>query len=191
MSQYQFYSATTIVVIIFLIFIKLPFLQVCNTSFGVAHQGKRDVERHLSRAEHVKKAKVVKHCQPMTSFCTTDDDNDKVTSAEVLFTSFILEHNLPFESASHAAPLFRKMFPDSKIAKKYGCAATKTAAIVNYALAPEMLRPVVEYMRKEPFSLAIDGSSDTGTESMYPLVVRIFDINTSTVGTKLWHVSSP
>ena len=148
----------------------------------------RDVERHLSRAEHVKKAKVVKQCQPMTSFCTTDDDNDKVTSAEVLFTSFILEHNLPFESASHAAPLFRKMFPDSKIAKKYGCAATKTAAIVNYALAPEMLRPVVEYMRKEPFSLAIDGSSDTGTESMYPLVVRIFDINTSTVGTKFWHM---
>ena len=46
---------------------------------------------------------------------------------------------------------------------KYSCAATKTAAINSYALAPELRDPVVEYMKLSPFSLAIDGSSDTGT----------------------------
>lgn len=47
----------------------------------------------------------------------------------------IFEHNLPFEAAAHAGPLFCRMFPDSKIAKKYGWAATKTATIVNYVPA--------------------------------------------------------
>lgn len=41
---------------------------------------------------------------------------EKVTNAEVLFTGFILEHNLPSEWSLHVGPLFRKMFPVSKIA---------------------------------------------------------------------------
>ena len=69
------------------------------------------------------------------------------------------------------------MFPDSEIAKKYGCAATKTAAIINYAIAPSLHSPLIEYLQQNPFSLAIDGSSDTGTENMHPLVVRIYDVN--------------
>ena len=60
-----------------------------------------------------------------------------MTNAEVLFTGFLLERNLPFEAAFHAGHLFCVMFPDSEIAKKYGCAATKTEAIINYAIAPE------------------------------------------------------
>ena len=73
-----------------------------------------------------------------------------------MFTAFLLEHNLPYEASSHAGPLFRKMFPDSEIAKKYGCAATKTAAIVNYALAPSLHDPLVFHLREKPFSLATD-----------------------------------
>ena len=92
-------------------------------------------------------------------------------NAEVLFTGYILEHNLPFEAASHAGPLFRKMFPDSDIAKKYGCAATKTAAIINYAIAPSLHSTLIDYLQHNPFSLAIDGSSGIGSENMYPLVI--------------------
>uniref|UniRef100_H3AIW8 HAT C-terminal dimerisation domain-containing protein n=1 Tax=Latimeria chalumnae TaxID=7897 RepID=H3AIW8_LATCH len=117
---------------------------VCNDTFRVTHQGKRDVERHLT-TEHKRLAQMFKVCKPLTSVFAAGTLQNKVINAEVLFTGFILEHNLPLEAAAHAAPLFRKMFPDSAIAKKYG--------------------------------LAVDGSSDTGTESMYLLVVRIFDIN--------------
>ena len=114
-------------------------------------------------------------CQSLTSFLPDRSSQEKVTNAEVLFTSYILEHNLPFEAAAHAGPLFRRMLPESEIAKKYGCAATKTAAIVNYAIAPSLHSPLMEYLQQNPFSLAVDGSSDTGTENMYPLVVRIYE----------------
>ena len=60
----------------------------------------------------------------------------KVIGAEVKFTSFVLEHNLPIAVVDHAGPLFRSMFPDSKIAQYYGSGRTKTTSINNEALAP-------------------------------------------------------
>ncbi len=142
---------------------------VCKKTFGIVHQGKRDVERHLDGSEHKRLTQVVNSCQPLTTLLQDRTAQEKVTNAEVLFTGYILEHNLPFEAAAHAGPLFQRMFPDSTIAKKYGCAATKTAAIVNYAIAPSLHNPLVENLQQNPFSLAIDGSSDSGTESMYPM----------------------
>ena len=90
---------------------------VCNATFGIAHQGKRDVERHLEGSEHKRLAQQVNSCHSLTSFFPDRLSQEKVINAEVLFTGFILEHNLPFEAAAHAGPLFRAMFPDSEIAK--------------------------------------------------------------------------
>ena len=39
--------------------------------------------------------------------------------AELLFSGFLVEHNLRLDIADHAAKLFRNMFPDSKIVIKY------------------------------------------------------------------------
>ena len=161
---------------------------VCNSSFGIAHQGKRDVERHLEGSEHKRLAQQVHSCRSLTSFFPDRLSQEKVINAEVLFTGFILEHNLPFEAAAHAGPLFRAMFPDSEIAKKYGCAATKTAAIINYAIAPSLCSPLIEHLQQNPFSLAIDGSSDTGTENMYPLVVRVYNEKTGEICSRFWHM---
>uniref|UniRef100_H2ZU74 DUF4371 domain-containing protein n=1 Tax=Latimeria chalumnae TaxID=7897 RepID=H2ZU74_LATCH len=161
---------------------------VCNGTFRVTHQGKRDVEKHLTGTEHERLAQMFKACKPLTSVFAAGTLQNKVINAEVLFTGFILEHNLPFEAAAHAAPLLCKMFPDSAIAKKYGCAVTKTAAIINYAMAPDTRNQVVSYMKEQPPSLAVHGSPDTGTESMYPLVVRIFDINRSEICSKFWYM---
>lgn len=42
--------------------------------------------------------------------------------SEVLFTSFLVEHNIPLSAADHAGALFKQMFPDSDIASKCSCA---------------------------------------------------------------------
>lgn len=157
------------------------------SSFSISHQGKKDVQRHLSGAHHKQNTRASDGCQTINSFFKKKSE-EQVTYAEVLYTGYLLEHNLPFEAAAHARPLFRKIFPDSEIAKTYGCAATKTAAIINYAMAPGMLNPVLNYFQQNPFSLAIDGSSDTGTESMYPLVVCIYDVNRGEVTSCFWHM---
>ena len=42
-----------------------------------------------------------------------------VIKAEILFTSFLIEYNMPVMSADHAIGLFQAMFFESKIAKMY------------------------------------------------------------------------
>ena len=45
--------------------------------------------------------------------------SQNVVKAELLFSDFLVEHNLPFSTADHAAKLFWDMFPDSKAVIKY------------------------------------------------------------------------
>jgi hypothetical protein len=56
----------------------------------------------------------------------------KIMSAELMFTNFLVEHDIPFAAANHAGDLFKKMFPDSKIAKGFQCGRTKTTALVAF-----------------------------------------------------------
>ncbi|KAF3840290.1 hypothetical protein F7725_019007 [Dissostichus mawsoni] len=59
-------------------------------------------------------------------------------------------------------PLFKECFPDSKIAQKYSSARTKTTAIINKCVAPYLMDELVKNLCDQPFSLATDGSNDTG-----------------------------
>ena len=93
----------------------------------------------------------------------------------MLFTGFLIEHNLNVASSDHAGPLFRRMFPDSKIAAKYGCARTKTAAII-YVMG-KSTAAIATSTRTGPFSLSTDGSNDGGSEQLYPVLLTYFDEN--------------
>ena len=58
---------------------------------------------------------------------------DAVTRAEVLHIKFIAQHNLSLLSSDHMTKLHEKMFPDSKITKRFACSRAKTACILNGA----------------------------------------------------------
>ena len=101
-----------------------------------------------------------------------DDVSTMVIGAEVKFAAFLLEHNLPIAAADHAGPLFRSMFPDSRIASYYGSARTKTTSIINKALAPEFASSVIDMVQKQPFTLSLDGSNEQ-EQKLVPLTVRV------------------
>ena len=104
-----------------------------------------------------------------------------MTAAEVRNTMMIAHHNAALCLADHIGPMQRKNFPDSKIAQNYRCARTKTACILNYAIAPLLRDELVAQMKVEPFSLSVDASSDTGLSKMNPLTVRIHDATSKVV----------
>ena len=95
-----------------------------------------------------------------------------------------MQHNIPLAVSDHLGPLFKDVFSDSKIAKAYSSARTKSTSMVNGALASHYRDELVTKMQKEPFALAIDGSSDNGIKKMNPLTVRVFDINKQRVTTQ-------
>ena len=115
----------------------------------------------------------------MTDFFTSESSADQVINAELLATDFLVEHNLPMAVADSLGPLFKKAFPDSKIAKQYHCGATKTSCIKNDALVPYFLQKTVESMKTKPFTLSTDASNDTALAKMNPLIVTIFYISRS------------
>ena len=71
------------------------------------------------------------------------------------------------------------IFPDSNIAKSYACGRTKTSAIINKAMGPHCHEYLVEHCKSHPFSIGIDGSSDTEESKMNPMTIRIFDLSRS------------
>ena len=101
--------------------------------------------------------------------------------AEVRNAVMLAEHNAPLSMADHIGPMAKKNFPDSDIAQSYHSARTKTACILNHAVAPDLKRQLVAAMQEQPYSLSTDASSDTGLSKMNPLTVRIFDVNRNVV----------
>lgn len=55
----------------------------------------------------------------------------QVIKAESLFTLMVAKHNCSFSLADHFTKLAPVMFPDSEIARQYGCKRTKTMAIIR------------------------------------------------------------
>ena len=96
----------------------------------------------------------------------------------------LVQHNIPIALANEMTPLFQDVFSDSEIAKRYASRHTKTACLINGALAPHYQQELVAYMKENPYALTIDGSSDNSIEKMNPLTVRIFDQVSGTVCTR-------
>ncbi|KAJ8036899.1 Zinc finger MYM-type protein 6 [Holothuria leucospilota] len=97
-----------------------------------------------------------------------------VINAEVLCTNFIVEHNISIAVTEHTGPLFRKMFPDSAIAKEYSCSRTKTSQVIT-CLAKNDADLLTSKLKTQPFSIATDGSTDMDSVKLYPVLIKTFD----------------
>ena len=82
--------------------------KLCSKPFYITHLGYSDVERHLSSIWHTTRSRDIL-LQPKITDCFTSlkhSCSSKVNIAEVKFTAFPLEHNLPLSVVHHAGPLF-------------------------------------------------------------------------------------
>lgn len=160
------------------------FCTVCACDFMIQHGGRDDCRRHIESKKHVDNGRLRHENKPISDFFPQNNDENAVMKAEMLFTSFVIEHNVAIASTDHAGALFRAMFPDSKIAKKYGSARTKTSAIIQ-DLAKKTQRDIVKFLQKNPFSIATDGSNDNDDNKLYPLVISYFNESEGKIDTLL------
>ena len=101
-----------------------------------------------------------------------DSVGDKTTTAEIYFATFIAEHNLPFLTADHFTKLYKKMFPDSKIAEGFACGRMKITAIVKCALAPALNAEVIAKCQKSPSTILCDGGNYMIEKKYFAIMVR-------------------
>lgn len=94
---------------------------VCNSEVSIASAGISDLKKHMKSKKHCELSLLHNDASQtkITSSFNKDHLLDQITAAEVYFTLFVAEHNIPFLAADHFTRLCKSMFPDSKIAQGY------------------------------------------------------------------------
>jgi len=159
------------------------FCSACKCNVSVKAGGMHDLKMHQATLKHQRNIKSIQST-PTVASLFTPSNVDKVTKAELLFSNFVAEHNLPFLVADHFTELVKVMFPDSDIAKKFKCKRTKTTHIVTEALAPCLDEKVSEQCKTNTFSILVDESNDAGGEKSVAVLVRVFDQKIRRIATR-------
>ncbi|XP_064648741.1 uncharacterized protein LOC135500955 [Lineus longissimus] len=143
----------------------------CKSDFSIAHSGSYDIERHQKGKKHTDMMKAAKNTHNVGDFFHQRNEalDLQVVKAETIMTEFIVKMNLPLTAADEFTKVVKEAFPDSKIAKLYGCGRSKTTAIVKH-MAAEIKDEMKEKMKTGAFSIATDGSNDQ-KEKQFPVVV--------------------
>ena len=152
------------------------YCNICCKDFSIASGGLHEVKQHMGSKKHGELAKQSASQTKITAATFRKDVlADQVTAAEIFFSTFVAEHNLPFFAADHFTKLCKVMFPDSKIAQGFACCRTKTTAIVKYALAPVLNNEVIQFCCTSPFTLLCDGGNDQTDRKYFGIMVRYWD----------------
>ena len=168
--------------------------EICATSFGCAHGGLNDVVRHVEGTSHKKRAeererqsKLVKSNKKILDLFPASSGRSQVSNqelsvmrAETYFVDAVVEMNLPMASLDTFSKLVKKAFRDSKIAQSFQCARSKGTAVAK-ELAAKITLALAERMKLGPFTLSTDGSNDSGSSKLFPLVVRTVNPDTEEV----------
>ena len=117
----------------------LHLLIVAN--FTIGHGGSSDIKRHLASSKQHEKLKA---SSELKSFFQASSNEEEVIQAEILFAGFIAKQNLPFMIADHFSCHAPVMFSDSKIAKAFHSARTKTTCVLKGALYTYFTDPIVK-----------------------------------------------
>lgn len=131
----------------------------CGKTFDIAAMGESALKSHMKSAKHsgVMKAAagsaVLNYLAPRTDerrastsesavssqamdlegACKT---HEMVTDAEILWTLKVVTSHYSYRSSSQTADLFRRMFPDSELAKAFSCGEKKCSYIACHGLRP-------------------------------------------------------
>ena len=95
---------------------------MCATNFSCAHQGERDVTRHISRESHKRNVASLSSQKKVTETFLSSSNPlvHKVSHAEVKVAAMLVQNNIPLSLADELTPLlFQDIFPDSEIATKF------------------------------------------------------------------------
>lgn len=71
-----------------------------------------------------------------------------VLEAEIRWVIKMVRSHYSFNSSSDVSVIFSQMFPDSEIAKRFACGATKSAYLLSFGLCPYFKEELIKDVRK-------------------------------------------
>ncbi|CAF0943836.1 unnamed protein product [Rotaria sordida] len=156
---------------------------LCKTDeLSCKNKGWESVERHMNNKKHRDNLKLIKENStfiirnepavtqyqqgsssstvPMVTLTRQNENisfTDQVTRAEALWAINTARHGYSYRSCDDLGNLFRRMFPDSRIAEHYKMEQTKLSYVISHGLGPFFHRDLVQDIKKcERFVLCFD-----------------------------------
>lgn len=100
---------------------------------------------------------------------------EDVLKAEIIWVAKTVIDHYSSSSSSDTDKLFKKMFPDSTIARQFQCGKTKCSYLIRYGLAPYFHKQVLDAASGEKFSLSFDESFNKVLEKeQMDLIIRFW-----------------
>lgn len=147
------------------------FCVVCCQTINCAFHGVTAVKRHSQSKKHLERTKQLRGpdgklkrpaaVQAVLNFSaasTIASYNDRVTASEALFVLAVTLKGIPYSWGDTATPLYRAMFPDSKVAKDFSCSRKKVSYVVSDGLGPYFKSLVLKEVNRPSvfYSICID-----------------------------------
>lgn len=147
----------------------------CTACGTILTAGKSELQKHAQGIKHKKRVKEIANTPKIddqmakaASYCS---EKTEVRDAEIMIAAAFAEHNIAIHIVEHIVSVFQRAAKDSKILKKVSLARTKCTSIIENVVAKVETEEVIENIKKVPFSVLIDGSTDhTSHKSMCVLV---------------------
>ncbi len=158
-----------------------PYKAFCKPCGKELIAGLSELKKHEKTKKHQEKASAVNNTRPITEMIVSDTLTDKVHRAEIKMAAFVVEHNVSFQTMDHLSDLLTDIFPDSAIAEKFKSKHTKTRCIVKHVLAAQFRATLQETLKKTPFSIIIDETTDISSSKLLAIVVRFYSNQEKTV----------
>ena len=131
-----------------------PEIAVCGSIFSIGHGGENDINRHKDTSNHKRYVDAAHQQRKLTEFgasLVTTNLKQKFVKAELLFSGFLVEHNLPLSTVGHAGK--------NTDVNKYRCGLTKKIGMLTGAVAKEITSNVKEDLKEAVVDLLVRTSN--------------------------------
>ena len=109
---------------------------------------------------------------------------DATLEAEIFWLAKVASCNYSLRSTDHIGDLFRKMFPDSKIAENFKLSHTSASYIIGHGLLPHFTKVLISDLSDSqlPFSVHFDETTSSQVKKQMDLTLRYW----SPVHREIW-----
>lgn len=144
----------------------------CASTFSIAHGGRSDITSHIATDKHKRADNAAASTSLASKFfrCSTmGPAEQKLAATEGAWAYHTVNHNHSFRSTDCTSKLVQKCFE-----AKYGCARTKTEAIVSNVLAPFAAEELENDLKSVNYVTLFTDSSNHQSTKVFPILVRYF-----------------
>ena len=145
---------------------------ICNKKFSIHHGGISGIRQHSKTDKHGKNQELMKaqrgfmndSFQLSRSRSPSRSNHEKVCKAEIIELLDLVDKNQSFSSCNGDGEKYRKMFPDSNIAKQFNQQETKAKYTIQFGIAQYLKEKLILDVSNKPFSFKFEETTTSQSQ---------------------------